>query len=171
MTFVVLAITIILAVLFSSDMVHKTNPIQSQTTIYDQDSQISYLINRRTFVIGIGVYGDYGSGDDEFEFLNEDYYSVEILLIGGDSDVELKWEYCSDDPDDYLYKRICISDEQPDIEALSLTMDSSVYIQIYLTVVPGPVLLIWMTKFQMLASLLLILNGLLIQVTMQNLSL
>ena len=121
-TFLVIVLIIVIAVLFSSNMVHKKNPTQTQSTFYGGLGKETRAINDATFKVAFGLMNM-----TTFKYFTDpSIYTISASLnIGNDEGsrkaIPINIETCSNDPSDLYYQATCFSKNQTHIDHLYIS--------------------------------------------------
>ena len=132
-TFLILASVITFAVLFSSDMVHKTNPAQTQSVLYGGLKKETRVIDDNVFKIGFGLV----DLDTDVYYQDETIYSAAADLVVYSPDTgyvrtPIDLETCSTDSDDDLYMAYCFAKTQTHLSSIYLAQGDFATVEITL---------------------------------------
>ena len=130
-TFLILVCVVIFAVLFSSDMVHKTNPTQTQSILYGGLNKETRLIEDDIFTTAFGVM----DSENYTYYQDPTIYSVTANLIVtdpnlGEVSTPIDLESCSNDPDDAMYQGYCFAKTQSRLSGIYLGKDNIARVEI-----------------------------------------
>ena len=140
MTIVIFSLVIVFAVLFSTNMIYKRNPIQTQSILYGGLGKEHRLINDDIFKIGFGLM----DGDSYKYFTDPTIYTVSASLnignnVGPDTVIPLDLEICSTDKDSDFYQATCFSKKQTHTSQIHLSKANVASIEVLFTrCQPGP---------------------------------
>ena len=130
-TFLILICVVIFAVLFSTDMVHKTNPTQTQSILYGGLNKETRLIENDIFALAFGLM----NSDTYTYYQDPTIYSVTANLIVtdpnlGEVSTSIDLESCSNDSEDAMYQGYCFAKTQSQLSRIHLGKNNIARVEI-----------------------------------------